>query len=141
MKDNVRKYSIRAQFDMIRIALSAATGMNAVLFPVGIQGAHFQNFPIPLNIRAIPPKYLCVQREALWRFNKLPYGIKEAGSEWFMVFYDWLIQGDDLEMVSGVDQLFIKRDTNSAVKTMMAKVTYAFLCSERGQNWMHSFIF
>lgn len=123
LKDDVRKDSSTAQFDVIRLALSMAAGMNAVLGHVDIKGAYLQSGPIKRTIYVRPPRELGVERGTLWKLTKLPYGITEAGRQWAMVFEQWLTEAAGLERVSGADQLFVKRNEDGAIFMLMAKVT------------------
>lgn len=122
-KDDVRKDSATAQFDTIRMALSMSTRMSAVLGHVDIKGAYLQSGPIKRTIYVRPPRELAVRRGTLWKLTKLPYGITEAGRQWAIVFEEWLTHTAALKRVSGVDQLFVKRDTNGLIVLLMAKVT------------------
>lgn len=79
MKDDIRKDSSTAQFNVIRMTLSKATDMDDVLGHVEIRGAYIQSGPIQRTIYVRPPRKWEAQEEILWRLTKLPYGIKEAG--------------------------------------------------------------
>lgn len=65
MKDDVRKDSSTAQLDVIRLALSAATGMDEVLGHVDIQGAYLQSGLIRRTIYVRSPRELGAQRGTL----------------------------------------------------------------------------
>lgn len=123
MNDDVRKDSSTAQFDVIRILLSMATEVGVVLGHVDIKGAYRQSGPIQRTIYVRPPRELGLKRGILWKLTRLPYGIIEAGRQWAMVFEKWLISNAAMERVTGVDQLFVKRNIDGTILMMMAEVT------------------
>ena len=81
-KDNIRKDSSTAQFDVIRILLTAVTFIGMRLALADIKGAYLQSGPIQREIYVRPPREWKGSRGKLWRLTKLPYGIVEAGRQW-----------------------------------------------------------
>lgn len=65
IKGDFIKDSSTAQFDVIRLSLSAATRMGAVLGHVDIQGTYFQSGPICQAIYVRPPRELFAQQGTL----------------------------------------------------------------------------
>lgn len=123
MKDEVRKDSSTAQYDVIRTALSVATTMDAVLGHVDIKGAYLQSGPIQRTIYVRPPRELGSKKGTLWKLTKLPYGITEAGRQWAMVFEEWLMVEAGVKRVRGIDQLYVRHGDDGALSLVIAKVT------------------
>lgn len=112
-----------AQVDVIRMELSKAAGMTAVLGHVDIKGVYLQSGPIHRKMYVRPPRELGATRGISWKLKKLPYGITEAGRKWEIVFEDWILRKVDMRPVRNVEKLFIKREASGTVTLLMEKVT------------------
>lgn len=123
MKNDIRKDSATAQFDVIRLFCSMAAVLQFRLGCLDIKGAYLQSGPIQREIFVRPPKECGSIRGMLWRLVKMPYGISEAGRQWAKVFEGWILQEAAFERVFGVSQLFVKRDTSGNITMILAKVT------------------
>lgn len=115
LKDDVVKDSMTAQFYFIRLAVSMATGMNAVLGHVYIKCAYLHSGPIHMTIYVRPLRDFYIKRGSLWKLTNIPYGFTESGRQWALVFEDWLTSDGNLYNLSGVEQLFVRRDNNGSV--------------------------
>lgn len=80
MKDEVIKDSATAQLDTIRLTLSMSDTMGIRIGCVDVKEAYLQSGSIKRLIYVRPPKELA-KRGILWRLNKMPYGITEAGRQ------------------------------------------------------------
>lgn len=47
----------------------------------------------------------------------------EASRQWSMVFGEWIIMISGLQRISGVYQLFLKRNEDGTIKLLIVKVT------------------
>lgn len=110
MKNNIRKDSATAQFDVIRLFCSIATILNFRLGFLDIQKAYLQSGPIQREIFVRPPRECGADRGTVWKLMKLPYGITDVGRQWAKVFESWLIKEEKFERVFGVPQLFLQRN-------------------------------
>lgn len=118
-KHDVRKDSSTAQFDVILIYLSITSRMDAVLGYVYITGSYLQSEPIKRTIYLSPPCDLGAKRGFLWKLTNLPYDITESGRQWAIFLRRWLTTSAALYILSGVDQLFVKRDTDREILLLM----------------------
>lgn len=122
-KDQIRKDSATAQFDVIRLLLAIVTLLPMRLGVLDISGAYMQSGPIKRDLYVRPPREWGCRRGFIWKLLKLPYGISEAGRQWAKVFEEWLITEMNMYTVEGVSQLFIKRRQDGSIMLMVAKVT------------------
>lgn len=86
MKDRVRRDSFTAQLGDIRLMIFIVTLSTMKLGIVDIIGAYMKISPIKRQIYLILPReWARKKRGSVWKFLKLPYGIKEAGIQWDQV--------------------------------------------------------
>lgn len=124
MKDQVRKDSATAQFNIIRLMLAISSFFPMRLGVIDISGAYMQSGPIKRDIYVRPPReWDKTQRGRLWKLTKLPYGVSEAGRQWATVIEEWLLNDMDMERVTGISQLFLRRRQDGSIAMIMAKVT------------------
>lgn len=124
MKDEIRKDSATAQFNVIRLMLAMATFFPMRLGVIDISGAYMQSGPIKREMYVRPPReWDGTARGRVWKLTKLPYGVSEAGRQWATVIEDWLTNKMGMETVTGVSQLFIKRGAEGNIQMIMAKIT------------------
>lgn len=123
MKDNIRKDSATAQFDVIRLICRIASVLRLRLGCIDVKGAYLQSGPITRDIYVRPPRECGSPRGVLWKLTKLPYGITEAGRQWAKVVEGWMTQEAGFGRVFGVPQLFVRRDAGGRVILLLAKVT------------------
>lgn len=76
-KDDVQKDSATAQFDVIRLALSMSTRMNAVLDHADIKGAYIQSGRIKTKMYERPQREMKAECWTLWMLTMLSYEIEE----------------------------------------------------------------
>jgi len=134
-KDTVRKDSAAAQFVVIRLLLSIATLLGFRLGKIDVKKAYLQSGPITRQIFVRPPREWHTMsanaprssRMILWKLRKLPYGIVEAGRQWHLVAESWLMETLKFERISGLSQIFIKRDDAGHIFLIVAKVIDDFL--------------
>jgi len=134
-KHTVRKDSAAAQFDVVRILLCVCSIKGLRLGKVDVKRAYLQSGPIRREIFVRPPRewhYFCYRnhrspRSVLWKLDKLPYGIVEAGRQWQKTAELWLLDEMCFERISSLSQLFVKRDKNGQIITIVVKVIDDFL--------------
>lgn len=86
MKDDVRKYSTTAEFDVIPIRLSMNTFTDYRLLVIDINEAYLQSGQIRQQIHVrLPVGWSGCTRGHLWKLLKLPYGIIDAERQWTKV--------------------------------------------------------
>lgn len=119
----IRSDSSNAQYEIIRILLSAASIMSLKLGCIDIKSAYMQSGPINRELYVRPPKEYNGQRGILWRLLKLPYGISEAGRQWAKVIETWLLTDGNMERVHGMSQLYVLRNNQSNILMLLAKLT------------------
>lgn len=122
-KNDIRKDSATAQFDIIRFMLALVTFLPMELGAVDISGAYMQSGPIRRDLYVRPPREWGHRRGFVWKLLKMPYGVSEAGRQWAIVFEEWLTQDIGMETVKGISQLFLKRRPDGSILMMVAKVT------------------
>ena len=127
-KDNIRKDSSTAQFDVIRLLLAVATFVGMRLAMADIKGAYLQSGPIQRKIFVRPPREWRGERGKLWKLKKLPYGIIEAGRQWAKTVEEWMLTTGGLERIQGLNQLYVRRDNLGKIILIVAKVTDDFIC-------------
>lgn len=124
MKDDVRKDSVTAQFDVIRLMLTLVTFMSLRLGLVDISGAYMQSGPIRRQIYVRSPRaWEHTARGMIWELLKLPYGIMEAGRQWATVMEAWQTQDMGMNILQGVSQRFIKHGKHGEIVFILAKIT------------------
>ena len=129
-KEGIRKDSAAVQWPVIRLLLSLSALMGFRIGTIDISAAYLQSGPITRLIFVRPPQEHCRKRGTLWKLLKLPYGIAEAGRQWQTTCETWLLSKDiGFEIVHGVTQLFVLRNSNGGVRMLCAKVTDDFLFS------------
>ena len=126
-KDSIRKDSSNASLFVVRLLLSLVTFLGFKIGTADIKGAFLQSGPITRQIYVRPPREWQGQRGVLWKLNKLPYGIADAGRQWQKKIESWMLEHVGLERVIGLSQLFLKRDAKGNVILLVAKVTDDFL--------------
>lgn len=122
-KNDIRKDSATAQFDVIRFMLALVTFLPMQLGAVDISGAYMQSGPIRRDLYVRPPREWGTRRGFIWKLLKMPYGVSEAGRQWALVFEEWLTRDMGMETVRGISQLFVKRREDGSILLMVAKVT------------------
>lgn len=127
-KDNIRKDSSTAQFDVIRMLLAVCSFVGLRLAMADIKGAYLQSGPIKREVFVRPPREWLGTRGRLWKLKKLPYGIVEAGRQWAKTVEEWMLTTVGFERLRGLNQLYVKRDYQGRIKLIVAKVTDDFIC-------------
>ena len=127
-KDDIRKDSSTAQFDVIRILLAAVTFLGMRLAMADIKGAYLQSGPIQREIYVRPPREWTDARGKVWKLTKLPYGIVEAGRQWAKTIEDWMLNRVGLQRIKGLNQIYVLRDSVGKISLIVAKVTDDFIC-------------
>lgn len=127
-KDDVRKDSSTAQFDVIRLLLAVTTFLGMRLAMADVKGAYLQSGPIRREIYVRPPREWKGQRGTLWRLTKLPYGIVEAGRQWAKTVEEWMLTEGGLQRLHGLNQLYVRRNGLGTIILIVAKVTDDFIC-------------
>lgn len=122
-KDDIRKDSATAQFDVIRLVCSLATILGFRLGCLDVRGAYLQSGPIQRDIYVRPPPEWKGKRGVIWHLLKMSYGISEAGRQWAKVIENWMIQRASFGRVRGVPQMFIRRTKEGNISIIEAKVT------------------
>lgn len=87
-----------------------------------------QSRPARRNVYVRPQNELRA-RGKTWKMLRLPYGIVEAGRQWFCDIGEWMIKEYEMKRVFGVDQLFIRRVLNGSIGFLVAKLVDDFLLS------------
>ena len=128
-KDNIRKDSSAAQFDVIRILLAITTFLGMRLAMADVSGAYLQSGSITRQIYVRPPREWNGTRGKLWRLVKLPYGIAEARRQWAKTVEFWMTMKAGLERVPGLNQIYVLRNSLGQILMAVAKVTDDFICS------------
>lgn len=123
LKDEVRKDSATAQFDIIRLMISIIVILGFRMGIIDVKGAYLQSGNIRRKIYVRPPAEIPNTRGQLWLLTKLPYGITEAGRQWQKSVETWLIGTAGFERVFGVSQLFVKRGDKGKINMIVSKVT------------------
>ena len=133
-KDSIRKDSAAAQFVVIRILLSLAAILGLRLAKIDVKKAYLQSGPISRDIYVRPPREWFTlsaddgnnRRSILWKLEKLPYGIVEAGRQWHLVAENWILSKLKFTKVPGLSQIFVKR-TDNMISHILVKVIDDFL--------------
>lgn len=140
MKDDIRKDSATAQFDVIRLMLTITTFLPMRIGVVDISGAYMQSGPIKRDIYVRPPReWEQTTRGRIWKLLKLPYGVTEAGRQWATVIEDWLTTDMKMKTITGVSQIFVKRKPNGSIQLLLAKITDDLLFAGTMQD-MNEFV-
>lgn len=137
-KEDIRKDSATAQFDVIRLMLTILTFLPFSIGLVDIKGAYLQSGPIRRDIYVRPPReWRTLPRGWIWHLLKLPYGITEAGRQWAMVLEEWLLEELGMERVYGVSQMFLRRNEESEIIFILVKVTDDILFAGKIDSMNH----
>lgn len=122
-----------AQFDIIGLLLSLTNFLNYRLWMEDINGAYLQSRSIGRIFYVRPSTEWSGMKQheggKLWKLNKLPYIIVEAGRQWRQTVENWMLQDMQLERVKGISQVFVERNTQHKICIIIAGVTDDFLCS------------
>lgn len=109
LKDEVRKESATAQYNVIRLLLAISTYLPMRVGLVDISGSYIQSGPIRREAFARPPReWDRTTRGPIWELLKFPYGITEAERQWALVLESFLTHDMGMETIETVSQFFIK---------------------------------
>lgn len=136
-KDLIRKDAVAANLFITRFLLSVGTLMHFKFGVADIKGAFMQSGPITRELYVKPPKLLQVNRNIYWKLKKLPYGVADASRQWLKVSDKWM-HDMGFTRVFGVNQLFVLRGLDGAIKMIVAKTIDDFLVGGEAFD-IHSF--
>lgn len=122
----VRRDSASADLSIVRLLLSLALILDFDIATADVKGAYMQSGPIKRELYVRPPKHIA-HRNVLWKLLRLPYGIVEAGRQWFCAAENWLTTVYGLTRIHAVDQLFYKQGGDGRVVLFVAKVFDDFI--------------
>lgn len=125
-KKTVRSDSAAADMMIVRLVASLAAILGFELGTADIKGAYMQSGPITREVYVRPPRDCYRKRGVVWKLLKLPYGMTDAGRQWQLRVEDWMLRTAGMERVTGVNQLFTKKDGERIV-LIVAKVIDDFL--------------
>lgn len=118
----VRKYSLNAQVNVVRLLIYIFTFLQFYIGAADIKGAYLQSRPIKREGNVRPPRELHLMHKeqlgVLCKFLKVPYGIVEAGREWMLASEAWMLTDVALARVTGISQIFVRRDTKGKLKLL-----------------------
>lgn len=106
-KDDLRKDSATAQFDVIRFLCSVATILGIRLGFLSVKDVYLLSGPIKRENYVRPLRECAVPIGIIWKFVKVPYGVTEAGRQWATVFEGWLLKQAGFYRVVGVPICFL----------------------------------
>lgn len=86
----LQKDSPTCSKETIRLLITLIAGKEWTMHSLDIKSAFLQGNQIQRNIIVKPPK--CANTKMLWRLNKTPYGLSDAGRQWFNRVYKELTQ-------------------------------------------------
>lgn len=66
-------------------------------------------------------------RGKIWKLVSLPYGIVEAGRQWFFAVETWMKEEYGLSLEFGILQFFSERNHDGRIVLILAKVVDGFI--------------
>lgn len=112
---------------LTHLLLSTAITLDLRFESIDVKGAYLQSGPITLDIYVRSPVECNHKRLTLWKLNKSPYGISEAGRQWTKAIDSWMMKDAKLLRVSYVSQLYMKKHTDDNRKCFLQKKPTIYL--------------
>ncbi len=96
----------------LRLLLCIIASKNWRLHTLDVRSAYLQGHPISRDLFLVPPKF--AQTTKLWKLKKCPYGLVDAGRQWYLKIQQNLkdLGGKPLQLDPGV---FIWRNGNNLI--------------------------
>lgn len=125
-KSFMRNDSTTVKFPVIRALSSAAAILQFSLGKIDISGSFVQSGPFNRNTYVCLPRSWTIKGFFLRKLVFPAYGLVESSRLWKLAIKD-LLSDNGLECVSGMRQLFLKRNTSVNLLFIVAKVVEDFL--------------
>lgn len=105
---NLRRDAAALSFTALRVILTIAALCRLEICSVDAASAYLQSGDAPRPIIVRPPRECLSSHRYYWLLKLLPYGIRDAGRQWLIVFENWLINEMGFEILPGLPQVFVK---------------------------------
>lgn len=119
---SVRRDSASADLSIVRLIILLAIILGFEISTADVKGAYMQSGPIQREIYVRPPSRINTRQNTVWKLQRLPYGIVEAGRQWLCAIETWMTSVYKTGRVPGVEQLFYKKGENGRLELLIAKV-------------------